>query len=86
MAQSEHLGSLKTLNFSAFEFTALLLHTNKGEGEECVSNFDTNALIVAVFVPSESAESKVSEAQGSLSHLFECHEGCYWRRNLNLCF
>ena len=37
--QSEHLATLKTRNFSHFEFAALLLHTNKDEGEEPVSDF-----------------------------------------------
>lgn len=37
MAQSEHLGTLKTRNFANFEFAVLLLHTDKEEGQEFVN-------------------------------------------------
>ena len=37
MSNSEHLGNLKTKNFPLVEFAALLLHTQKEEGQEYVS-------------------------------------------------
>ena len=38
-----NLGSLKTRNFPFFEFSAMLLHTQKEEGQEFVSRLEVSS-------------------------------------------